>query len=69
MVVAPFGGFRHLLAHFEAVPTMERVALDVHGIDLLATEDLLERFFDRRGAGPRGAGDHDDRMLDRHCGQ
>ena len=52
MVVAVSRRLPHPLLHFGAIPSMERVALDVHWIDLLATEDLLERFFDRRGAGP-----------------
>ena len=45
---------------------MERVALDVDGVDLLAAEDLLECPLDRRRAGSRGAGDRNDGMLDRH---
>src|SRR5208282_1965111 len=68
VVVPPGRGLLHLLAHFQAVPTVEGVAFDVDRVDFLAAEDLVERLLDRRRAGSRGAGDRDDGVLDRHLG-
>src|SRR5712664_918672 len=62
--------FRSLLghhpAHFLTVIAMEGVALDIHGLDLLASEDLFERVPDGRGAGARRPGHGDYRMLSGH---
>ena len=52
VVVALRRCFLHLLAHFQAVPAMEGVALDEDGIDLLAAENLVERVPDRCRARP-----------------
>src|SRR5712664_678261 len=56
----------HHLAHFLTVIAMEGVALDIHGLDLLASEDLFERVPDGGRAGTRRAGYGDNRMLSGH---
>src|SRR6185437_89944 len=57
---------RELLLHARTVITVEAVAFDEGGRDVLAAEDLLEGLADRGGAGPRRAGDGNDRMTRGH---
>src|SRR5262249_54968377 len=64
--VATLGLARHLHAHFGAVIAMERIALDIDGVDLLAMKDLLKCPLDRRGAGAGRTCDRDDRVLSGH---
>src|ERR1700682_222291 len=53
-------------AHFLTVIAMEGVAFDIHGLDLLASEDLFERVPDGSGAGTRRPGRGDNRMPSGH---
>src|SRR5579883_583311 len=66
MVIAACAFLLHDLAHFFAVVTMEGIALDEGGGDLLAPEDLLECALHRSGAGAGRASDGNDRMFGRH---
>src|SRR5690606_38166576 len=55
-------------AHLRAVVSMEAVAFDECGLEVLAPKDVLEGARDRRRPGAGGSGDRDDRMLDGHTG-
>src|SRR5581483_2951077 len=65
-VIAALGGLRHRLLHGLAVVTVEGVALDGAGVDLLAAEYVLEGPRHRGRAGARGARDRNDRVCDGH---
>jgi len=64
VVVAGRGLLRGCLLHRGAVVAVVRVTLDHRGGELLPPEDVGERAGHRRGAGPGGAGDGDDGVLD-----
>ena len=53
-------------SHLISVVAMKGVALDEHGRDLLAPENLIERPPDARRARARGACDGNDGMLGGH---
>ena len=59
-------GLLHRRAHRLAVVAMEGIAFDDLRLELFTPEDVLKAFHHRRGAGARGAGHRDDRMLDGH---
>jgi hypothetical protein len=46
VVVALRGPLGHHLAHFQTVVAMEGIAFDIHGLNLFAAKNLLERVSD-----------------------
>src|SRR3954471_7740690 len=66
VLVALLAFLQHLRAHLDAVVPMKRIALDIGGSDLLATENVLERLFHRGGAGARRTRDRYNGIAARH---
>ena len=58
--------FLDFLFHLFAVVAMKAVALDDHGLDFFAPENMFKRILYRGGAGAGRSGDCDDWMLNGH---